>query len=416
MASAGESVPEAQLPIAVDAMGGDLGPSVVVEGAVQAARLYRIATTLVGDQQQLSELLRLHPDAASLPISIQHASQVVGMDEAPGLAIRKKADSSIRVAFELVGAGKASAVVSAGNTGAIMAAGVFVGGTLPGIARPAIASLIPKALGGTPTVLLDSGANTGCQAFQLVQFALMGQHYAQAALGVERPRVALLSNGTEMSKGNDVIRSAALLLSEIEGLNFIGYVEGRDIARDGVDVVVCDGFVGNIVLKAMEGSVRLVVDSMKATMESSWRAKIGLWLAKPALRAVFKEKLDPSAYGGAPLLGLGDVAIKCHGSSAGRALMNGIKVAHTFVQQSVLGTLRSALANLDGKIGNVDTESANGWARVFEKRSGREGANRRSQNAPAEGVDNGLGASELDRRHGSAREQGGDEKAGVGDE
>lgn len=359
------------MPVAVDAMGGDHGPAVVVDGVVAAARSFNIPSILVGDEKTLTELLRKHSDSASLPISVHHASQVVGMDEAPGLAIRGKQDSSIRVAFELVASGKASAVVSPGNTGAIMAAGVFVGGTLPGIARPAIASLIPKGLAGTPTVLLDAGANTGCQAFQLVQFALMGHHYAMAALGVSKPRVALLSNGTELAKGNDVIRSAAMMLSELEGINFIGYIEGRDIARDVVDVVVCDGFVGNIVLKAMEGSVGLVLDSMKAIAEKSLRAKIGLWLARPALRSVFKEKLDPSAYGGAPLLGLGHIAIKCHGSSSSRAVMNGVRVASKFVEEKVLDRLHQALTQLDVKVATMDTDGATGWSRVFEKKSGR---------------------------------------------
>lgn len=359
------------LPVAVDAMGGDHGPKVVVEGAVMAARRYGISSIIVGNQEQLDPLLSKYSSADRALLSVHHASQFIQMDESPGLAIRGKPDSSIRVAFELVGAGKASAVVSSGNTGAIMAAGVFVGGTLPGVARPAIASLIPKGIGATPTVLLDSGANTGCQAFQLVQFALMGHQYAKAALGVESPRVALLSNGTEVSKGNDIIRSAAMMLSEVEGLNFKGYVEGRDIARDVVDVVVCDGFVGNIVLKAMEGSVSLVIDSMKVAMEKSLRAKFGLWLAKPVLKSVFKDKLDPSAYGGAPLLGLGQIAIKCHGASTSRAVMNGIRVAQKFVDESVLQQLHTALSHLDSKIGPVDNEGSNGWSRVFEKRSAR---------------------------------------------
>ena len=360
------------LPIAVDAMGGDHGPKVVVEGAVMAARLNGIASILVGNREQLDPLLEKYSESDRRLISVHHASQFIQMDESPGLAIRGKPDSSIRVAFELVGEGKASAVVSSGNTGAIMAAGVFVGGTLPGIARPAIASLIPKGVGATPTVLLDSGANTGCQAFQLVQFALMGNQYAKSALGIESPRVALLSNGTEVSKGNDIIRSAAMMLSELEGINFKGYVEGKDIARDVVDVVVCDGFVGNIVLKAMEGSVGLVVDSMKAAMEKSFRAKFGLWLAKPILKSVFKDKLDPSAYGGAPLLGLGQIAIKCHGSSKSRAVMNGIRVAQKFVDEAVLEHLNTALGHLDSKIGPVDHEGGgNGWSRVFEKRAGR---------------------------------------------
>jgi glycerol-3-phosphate acyltransferase PlsX len=349
-------------------MGGDHGPRVVVEGAVSAARDHGISTVLVGDEQQIEPILKALDPQGALPISIQHASQVVGMDEAPGLAIRGKQDSSIRVAFELVAQGRASAVVSPGNTGAIMAAGVFVAGTLPGIARPAIASLIPKGLSGTPTVLLDAGANTGCHAFQLVQFALMGHYYAEAALGCDKPRIALLSNGTELAKGNDVIRSAAMMLSELEGINFIGYVEGRDISRDVVDVVVCDGFVGNIVLKAMEGCVGLVTDSMKAVAQTSWRGKIGLWLARPVLRSVFKEKLDPSAYGGAPLLGLGQIAIKCHGSSSSRAVMNGIRVARRFVDQGTLANLHAALAQLDVKMGSVDSEGGNGWSRAFEKK------------------------------------------------
>ena len=360
------------LPIAVDAMGGDHGPKVVVEGAVMAARRNGISSILVGNREQLDALLGKYSESDRRLISVHHASQFIQMDESPGLAIRGKPDSSIRVAFELVGEGKASAVVSSGNTGAIMAAGVFVGGTLPGIARPAIASLIPKGVGANPTVLLDSGANTGCQAFQLVQFALMGNQYAKSALGIESPRVALLSNGTEVSKGNDIIRSAAMMLSDLEGINFKGYVEGKDIARDVVDVVVCDGFVGNIVLKAMEGTVGLVVDSIKAALEKSLRAKLGLWLAKPILKSVFKDKLDPSAYGGAPLLGLGQIAIKCHGSSKSRAVMNGIRVAQKFVDEAVLEHLNTALGHLDSKISPVDHEGGgNGGARVNEKRAGR---------------------------------------------
>ncbi len=371
MSSQTETLGRGVLPIAVDAMGGDHGPKVVVEGAVMAARRDGISSIIVGNLEEIEKLLNQYPESDRSLISVHHASQFIQMDESPGLAIRGKPDSSIRVAFELVGAGKASAVVSPGNTGAIMAAGVFVGGTLPGIARPAIASLIPKGVGATPTVLLDSGANTGCQAFQLVQFALMGSQYACSALGIERPRIALLSNGTEASKGNDIIRSAAMMLSEIEGLNFIGYVEGRDIARDVVDVVVCDGFVGNIVLKAMEGSVGLVIDSIKAAMEHSLRAKFGLWLAKPVLRSVFKDKLDPSAYGGAPLLGLGHIAIKCHGSSKSRAVMNGIRVARKFVDEDVMQQLHTALGHLDSKMGTVDHDGGNGWSRVFEKRTTR---------------------------------------------
>lgn len=356
-------------PIAVDAMGGDHGPSVVVDGAVAAAKEFSVPSVLVGDKALIEPHLQRLDPGSELPVTIHHASQAIGMDESPGLALKGKPDASIRVAFELVAAGKASAVVSSGNTGAIMAAGVFVGGTLPGIARPAIASLIPKAHSDRPTVLLDSGANTGCQAFQLVQFAVMGHYYAVSVLGCANPRVALLSNGTEMTKGNDIIRSAAIMLSDLEGINFIGFVEGRDMGRDVVDVVVCDGFVGNIVLKAMEGSAALVFDSIKRAAENNLLAKLGMWMAKPTLKAMFQEKLDPASYGGAPLLGLGQVAIKCHGSSSGRAVKNGIRVAHTFARDGVLANLHAALAQLDVKAASMsgDETNATGWSRVFEK-------------------------------------------------
>ena len=357
------------LPIAVDAMGGDYGSKVVVEGAVKAAREFGIASILVGISDEINSHLSRFPDRESLPIKVHHASQIVGMDESPGLAIRGKQDSSVRVAFDLVKRTQASAVVSLGNTGALMAAGVFVAGTLPGIARPAIASILPKGNSTVPTILLDAGANIGCHAYQLVQFALMGHHYAVAGLGCEKPRVALLSNGTELAKGTDVIRSAAMMLGDLEHINFIGYVEGRDIAQDVVDVVVCDGFVGNIVLKAVEGCVGLVVDSLKEVATTSFRGKLGMWLARTSLRGVLKNKLDPSAYGGAPLLGLGEVAIKCHGSSKERAVMNGIKVAHQFIERRVLDSLRVSLSDLDAKMGSLDVDSSNVVSGALDKKS-----------------------------------------------
>lgn len=361
-------------------MGGDHGPSVVVEGAIDAARDFGIGSLLVGDKAVIQPHLKRLDPSGELSVRIHHASQAIGMDESPGLALKGKPDASIRVAFDIVAEGKASAVVSPGNTGAIMAAGVFVGGTLPGIARPAIASLIPKAQSDRPTVLLDAGANTGCHAFQLVQFAVMGHYYAMSVLGCPNPRVALLSNGTEMTKGNDIIRSAAVMLSDMDGINFIGFVEGRDMGSDKVDVVVCDGFVGNIVLKAMEGSAALVFDSIKRAAENNLRAKLGMWLAKPTLKAMFQEKLDPASYGGAPLLGLGQIAIKCHGSASGRAVKNGIRVAHTFARDGVIASLHNALAQLDVKAASLagDEANTNGWSRVFEKNKvarGRKGAN-----------------------------------------
>jgi glycerol-3-phosphate acyltransferase PlsX len=300
------------------------------------------------------------------------------MDDTPSLALRGKTDASIRVAFELVAAGKASAVVSPGNTGAIMAAGLFVVGSLMGVTRPAIASCIPRPTGG-PTILLDSGANAGCQAHQLVQFALMGHHYANTCLGRVNPRIALLSNGTEPSKGNDLVRLTAGMLAEIKELNFTGFIEGRDIAEDVADVVVCDGFVGNIVLKAMEGTASLVFDSMKICAANDWRAKIGLFLARPALRRLFRERLDPSAYGGAPLLGLGCVAIKCHGSSSARAIANGVRVAKTFVDEDLLEKMRLAVGQVETGVED-GSDGAGAWARFEKRRRNRTGE------TPAEGV------------------------------
>lgn len=331
-------------------MGGDLGSGVAVEGAVFAYRELGISSILVGNEKEIaSKLAQIGADREP-GIKVRHADEVITMEDSPSLAIRGKPNSSLRIAYELVKSKLASSIVSPGNTGAMMAAGLFVSGTLPGIARPAIASLIPKVGDLPPTVLLDSGANTDCHAYQLVQFALMGNYYAKSAIASQSPRIALLSNGTEMSKGTDIIRAAAHTLSEIEGLNFIGYIEGRDIPRDVADVVVCDGFIGNVLLKAMEGTAELVLDSIKHYVEKSARGMLGMWLAKPMLKSLFHDKLDPSSYGGAPLLGLNDIAIVCHGSSNSRAIMNGIRVAKKFVDESLVLRMSAALSALDLKM------------------------------------------------------------------
>ena len=357
------------LPIAVDVMGGDRGTGVAVEGAVAAYRELGISSILVGRQDEISSALERLGATSEAGISVQHASQIITMDDTPSSAIRSKPDASIRLAFELVKSGKASSVVSPGNTGAVMVAGVFVSGVMPAITRPAIATLIPKAGDRTPTVLLDCGANLDCDAHQLVQFALMGKCYAQIALSIASPRIAILSNGTEASKGTDITRAAASILASIPTVSFAGYVEGRDIGRDGIDVVVCDGFVGNIVLKAMEGTAALVLDSIKHSVEGSLRGKIGLWLARPLIKALFHEKLDPSSPGGAPLLGLNDVAIICHGSSNARAIRNAVKVAHTFVKKDLIGALDSSLGLLeDVQPGSLEGSLWEKISRRLEKR------------------------------------------------
>lgn len=342
------------LPIAVDAMGADHGSSVVVEGAVEAATEHGIQSIIVGHEEEITTRLLSLGAADNKLIRVHHAPEIVTMEDSPSAAIRRKPNSSIRLAFDLVKRGEASAVVSPGNTGAVMAAGMYVVGNLPGVLRPAIASLIPRKGSGPsrPTILLDSGANVDCSAQQLIQFALMGAQYARAGMGVSQPKIGLLSNGTEESKGTDVIRSAAQTLSQsgAEGsasFRYVGFVEPKHIPSDVADVVVADGFVGNCILKAMEGTVELVVDSLKLAAQESWLGSFGLMLAKPTLRRVFKDKLNPSAYGGAPLLGLGCVTIICHGSARARAIKNGIKVAQTLVTTDSMLKMAEALAPLN---------------------------------------------------------------------
>lgn len=349
------------LPVALDVMGGDHGPSVIVAGAVQAYRELGIPSVLVGKEDEIRSALASLKAEDEEGLSIQHASEVIRMEDTPSSAIRGKKDASVRVAFELVKDGRASCVVSPGNTGAVMAAGVFVSGVMPGIVRPAIATLIPRVRQRTATVLLDSGANLDCDAHQLVQFALMGKCYANIALSLPNPRIAILANGTEASKGNDITRAAAATLSHLKNVNFAGYIEGRDIARNDVDVVICDGFIGNIVLKTMEGTAYLVLDSIKYSVEHDLIAKAGLWLARPAIKSLFRNKLDPSSMGGAPFLGLNSIAIICHGSSDSRAIRNAMKVASTFVKEDFIGELDSSLSSIE----DVWPDSYEGG--IFEK-------------------------------------------------
>jgi glycerol-3-phosphate acyltransferase PlsX len=334
-------------PVAFEVMGGDHGPAVAVEAAVMAAAELGVKTVLVGDQNIIEALVQKAPSQVRPLISIRHAPDVVTMEDSASVAIRRKPNSSIRVAFRMLAAGEASACVSAGNTGAMMAAGMYECGTLPGIARPAIASMIPRRGGLPPCVLLDCGANVDCHSNQLVQFALMGGAFASVATAVPEPRVALLSNGSEPGKGTDIIRAAAECLRTLPSVKFVGYVEGRDLVRDVADVVVCDGFVGNVLLKAMEGTVDLVVGAVKDELPSSLRAKLGLWLAGPLLKKVLKGNLDPASHGGAPLLGLKEIGIVCHGSSDRKAFYNALRVAHEFSVNRLTARLEDALASID---------------------------------------------------------------------
>ena len=316
--------------VAVDAMGGDHAPVVEVEGAVAAAREFAIPVTLVGDTDRLRQELAKH-DCQGLDIIIQHAAEVVGMHDSASDAVRKKKDSSIRVAFELVKQGAADAVVSAGNSGATMAAGMFVLKRIKGIERPAIAQIFPTLRG--KTLVLDVGGNVDCKPIHLVQFAIMGEVYARHVMGVAKPRIGLLSNGEEESKGNELTRETNAALKGIP-LAYAGYVEGRDIFNGTVDVVVCDGFVGNVVLKLSEGLAEAVGKMLKEEIQQSFLSKVGYLLSRTAFKN-FKKKVDYAEYGGAPLLGIDGVGMICHGGSNAKAIKNAVRFAHEYAQKGV---------------------------------------------------------------------------------
>lgn len=329
--------------IAVDAMGGDYAPREVVAGAVLAAGLESVETLyLVGDESEIrAELAGL--GAISPKIQIRHASEVVEMGEAPAQAVRRKRDSSIGRAVEMVKAGEADAVMSAGNTGAAVAASTLKLRTLTGVDRPAIATVMPTQK--HPVVLVDAGANLDCTPQQLVQFALMGSVYSRAILGRERPVVGLLSIGGEDSKGNDVTKKTFASLQK-SPLNFRGNVEGRDIFEGDTDVVVCDGFVGNIVLKTTESTASAVTSWLKRELTANWVRKSACLLLRGAFKSL-KRQLDPESYGGAPLLGINGVCIIAHGRSSRHAVYHAIRVAAESVQCHVNDDIIKGIASLE---------------------------------------------------------------------
>lgn len=316
--------------IAVDAMGGDHAPGEIVRGAVEAARERIADIILVGDQKALEH--ELNPLHTPTNIDIVHTEQVVAMDEQPALALRRKRDASIMVATRLVKEGRAAAVVSAGSTGAQMAAALLVLGRSGKIQRPAIATLIPTLKG--PKLLLDAGANVDCRPEHLLEFAMMGNVYAARVMGILKPRVGLLNIGTEACKGNEQTLGAFNLL-KAANLNFIGNIEGRDIFTGDTDVIVCDGFVGNVLLKFGEGMAQALFTMIAGEVKKTLRAKIGAALVLPALGAL-KKQVDYTEYGGAPLLGVQGVSIICHGSSNARAIKNAIRVAVRCVEEGLV--------------------------------------------------------------------------------
>lgn len=320
--------------IALDVMGGDRAPWVPIQGAVQAAKeanaLKIEEIILVGDQEAIKrELSNL--DVSGLPLTIKPAKEVITPDEAPATAVKQKKDSSIVVATNLVKEGKADALVSAGHTGAVMASCLINLKRLKGISRPAIATLVPNIKGAT--VLLDVGANVDCKAKHLAQFALMGSVYAHYILGIEEPKVGLLSIGEEKSKGNELIFEAYKLL-ENSPLNFVGNVEGRDITNGTVDVVVCDGFVGNVLLKFGESFAKMIFTELKEELSRNILLKLGAFILRPAF-VNLKKRVDYSEYGGAPLLGTNGVCIISHGKSSPKAIKNALRVASEFVRHKI---------------------------------------------------------------------------------
>jgi len=317
--------------IALDAMGGDRSPSVEVEGAILAAREYNAEIILVGDERLLRAEMERH-GATSALLSIEHASQRVEMHESPSSVLRKKRDSSIIVATTLVREGKASAVVSAGHTGATMAASLFTLGTIKGVERPAIATILPTLQG--EAIMLDVGANVDCKPRHLFQFAIMGHAYAMKVLKKESPRIGLLSIGEEDTKGNILTKETFKHLKN-SPLNFIGNVEGRDVYAGNADVIVCDGFIGNVALKISEGVAETIGKLLAREIERSILGKVGYLLLKPAFRS-FKKKVDYAEYGGAPLLGVNGVCIICHGRSSSKAIKNAIAMA---IEMSELQTI-----------------------------------------------------------------------------
>ena len=316
--------------IAVDAMGGDLGPSVVVPGAIEAARQTGAKILLVGNEATLDgELNRLSPSGVDL--EIVHAPEVAGMDEKPSDILRRKKNASIQVACRLVRDGAAQGVVSAGHSGASVACGMFIMGRIPGVERPALASLLPTEK--EPVVLLDVGATVDCKPYNIFQFGLMGDAFARDILNKESPRVGLLSIGEEEGKGNSQVKEAYELFKMAQNLNFSGNIEGRDLFTGEMDVAVCDGFVGNVALKLSEGlGLSLSRVLKRELLNSGFLPKLGSLLAKSAFRR-FAKVVDYAEYGGAPLLGLQNISIVCHGRSNAKAIFNATRMATLFVEK-----------------------------------------------------------------------------------
>ncbi len=326
--------------VAIDAMGGDAGPRAIVDGAMVAARSLNIGLILVGRVDSLRADLDRHADGASLDIRVVDTDDAVGMDESPAAALRRKPRASVRIAADLVASGDAGAMFSAGNTGATLLAAHSAFGMLSGVDRPALATTIPTLR--QEAVLLDSGANATCRPQHLVQFGVMGSAYAQVALQVERPRIGLLSTGEEASKGNELTREAHRLLSAALP-EFIGNVEGRQVYAGLADVVVCDGFTGNVALKVSEGLVEMVEKLLRDELSRTFSTRVGYLLSRRAFRR-FRKRVDYSEYGGAPLLGVAGLCVVGHGRSSAKAVRNAVVMASRLADARVVERLGERMA------------------------------------------------------------------------
>lgn len=322
--------------IAVDAMGGDFAPQAIVRGAESACREKIVEQIiLIGNEDLIKPLIK-DPKG----IEIVHTPITVEMHEAPSSALRKKRDSSMNRAFELMKAGIVQAVVTAGNSGAALAFAIFTLGRIGMVDRPAIATLHPNTAGGI-TVLMDAGGNVDCKPAHLIQFAIMGDAFARAVFGIKSPRIGLLSNGEEESKGNELTREAHSLMKTVD-LNYIGYVEGTDLNNGRADVVICDGFVGNVALKISEGTAELLLSFFKENIEKSITKRIGYLFMKGAFEEL-RKKVDYSEYGGAPLLGVDGISIICHGKSNEKAIKNAIRLAQNFIDKNLNDSIKETM-------------------------------------------------------------------------
>ena len=329
--------------IALDAMGGDQAPDAIVSGAIEALRRYEdIRVLLAGPRVRLEALLAKAEDVRNRA-EILPADDVIAMDESPMLAVRQKVNSSMVQAMLAVREGRAGAVVSAGNTGALLAGGMLRIGRIPGIERPALAPVIPGVK--KPFLLIDAGANVDCQPRYLVQFGLMGSVYMHSVMGVEKPAVGLVNIGTEPEKGNKLTKETYQLMLEQTSYHFAGNVEARDVPSGDFDVVVADGFDGNIILKYTEGLVSAMMGMLKSDLNASKVTRLGAALSRPAFRK-FKRSMDYNAYGGAPLLGVEGAVIKAHGASGATAIMNALRQARTMLSGDVAGKIREGLSGL----------------------------------------------------------------------